>query len=122
MIIRRPPRTTRNDTRFPYPTLFRSLDRPAAERGNRGGLLRLRIFRGFERPDRQRCRQSVRYGCVCAEPCGANPGPDVEDMRCGQTEEHTSELQSLMRISYAFFCLKKKTSTITTNELSDTNT
>src|SRR3546814_9763909 len=91
------------------------LDRPAAERGNRGGLLRLRIFRGFERPDRQRCRQSVRYGCVCAEPCGANPGPDVEDTRCGRfgrhaarSEEHTSELQSLMRISYAVFCLKKK--------------
>src|SRR3546814_6888971 len=73
-MIRRPPRSTRTDTLFPYTTLFRS-PRCAAGCGAR------------RRPPRSRCR--VRYG-------GA------------RSEEHTSELQSLMRISYAVFCLKKK--------------
>src|SRR3546814_3685866 len=79
-MIRRPPRATRTDTLFPYTTLFRS-DMPF-------------------RPGRAVLRH--RAGGV-----GARPRHRGE--RAGRSEEHTSELQSLMRISYAVFCLKKKT-------------
>src|SRR3546814_5989118 len=82
-MIRRPPRSTRTDTLFPYTTLFRS--RPA---GGSGGGGRLRPRRRAAR--RSRPRQPAR--CRCHR----------------RSEEHTSELQSLMRISYAVFCLKKK--------------
>src|SRR3546814_1341047 len=74
-MIRRPPRSTRTDTLFPYTTLFRSAE--AADRhAKSGGRLALAIA-------------------------------GVDDQQ--RSEEHTSELQSLMRISYAVFCLKKKT-------------
>src|SRR3546814_1375838 len=78
-MIRRPPRSTRTDTLFPYTTLFRSdsISRQA---------------RHWRRAARPRQSRSV------------NPRPP-ESRR---SEEHTSELQSLMRISYAVFCLKKK--------------
>src|SRR3546814_3462331 len=80
LMIRRPPRSTRTDTLFPYTTLFRS--RSAARcAGNRSGEVR------------------VAGGRVCA----------VVRPALARSEEHTSELQSLMRISYAVFCLKKKT-------------
>src|SRR3546814_9464444 len=88
-MIRRPPRSTRTDTLFPYTTLFRSDRRgvsPAQPRRPRVALdsgRRLRLRLGTERGHRGR-----------------------EDLR--RSEEHTSELQSLMRISYAVFCLKKK--------------
>src|SRR3546814_1286688 len=78
-MIRRPPRSTRTDTLFPYTTLFRS-DRPAANRDTHD----LRRIRGDPDPRRDRRGTGSR------------------------SEEHTSELQSLMRISYAVFCLKKK--------------
>src|SRR3546814_18705361 len=75
LMIRRPPRSTRTDTLFPYTTLFRS------------------------------CRQSRHLlGLVRA----AGPSRPHHRQRDGRSEEHTSELQSLMRISYAVFCLKKK--------------
>src|SRR3546814_4656988 len=76
-MIRRPPRSTRTDTLFPYTTLFRSA---RTDRSVQGSPL-----------------PSVGHGHTSAErPHGA------------RSEEHTSELQSLMRISYAVFCLKKK--------------
>src|SRR3546814_5725036 len=84
-MIRRPPRSTRTDTLFPYTTLFRScipthrVDRP--RRSRRSGT-----------------RMSGGY--------------------VNRSEEHTSELQSLMRISYAVFCLKKK---ITKNKITSTH-
>src|SRR3546814_7332306 len=95
-MIRRPPRSTRTDTLFPYTTLFRSIDvaldeevQPGANRGDRG-----------EFPDIVPCR---RYR-------GADDvGAEREFER--RSEEHTSELQSLMRNSYAVFCLKKKNRT-----------
>src|SRR3546814_5404577 len=86
-MIRRPPRSTRTDTLFPYTTLFRSRHRHAAR--HRGG-------------------EPLRT------PYGAVPGQGVRRLHADQprgghrSEEHTSELQSLMRISYAVFCLKKK--------------
>src|SRR3546814_15966914 len=84
LIIRRPPRSTRTDTLFPYTTLFRSL---AVECG--GGLIQNQDRRIFQ--ERARNRQ----------PLPLSAGKQ-------RSEEHTSELQSLMRISYAVFCLKKK--------------
>src|SRR3546814_6449707 len=86
-MIRRPPRSTRTDTLFPYTTLFRSLPARARARGwqARDGDPGTG---GRDRADR-----------------GRSPRPGAGDPR---SEEHTSELQSLMRISYAVFCLKKK--------------
>src|SRR3546814_9359911 len=95
-MIRRPPRSTRTDTLFPYTTLFRS-NRPQRQRAGddpRQGysdLLHLPAHREDE-PGR------------AAEPHLAPHGA----RSASRSEEHTSELQSLMRISYAVFCLKKK--------------
>src|SRR3546814_6888503 len=88
LMIRRPPRSTRTDTLFPYTTLFRSL-RVAPRHA------RQRIFRDREdqRYDRERQRDTRQKRI---------------QPRFVRSEEHTSELQSLMRISYAVFCLKKK--------------
>src|SRR3546814_5581820 len=91
-MIRRPPRSTRTDTLFPYTTLFRS------------------------------CRALGEQGGYCGHQDGKYENPPIIEGRrrtvdCGphhgacnhpRSEEHTSELQSLMRISYAVFCLKKK--------------
>src|SRR3546814_13503181 len=72
LMIRRPPRSTRTDTLFPYTTLFRSVK---------------------------------KYGARTAR---SHVGAPALPERPNRSEEHTSELQSLMRISYAVFCLKKK--------------
>src|SRR3546814_9169919 len=83
-MIRRPPRSTRTDTLFPYTTLFRShVHAPAGD--------------GVQ-VHRQRGHQCLAFA------------------RTHRSEEHTSELQSLMRISYAVFCLKKKKKTNKTNK------
>src|SRR3546814_7234035 len=99
-MIRRPPRSTRTDTLFPYPTLFRS-------------GWRYRPSRRSSRADLRRRRQGARppgpHVRAIAQQEGARSGP--EERPVGRSEEHTSELQSLMRISYAVFCLKKKTTT-----------
>src|SRR3546814_6455681 len=100
LMIRRPPRSTRTDTLFPYTTLVRSDDRQASRRApdavadaraDRGGARARLLCRGAGR-----FRQAGRRGRGDAR---RNPDP--------RSEEHTSELQSLMRISYAVFCLKK---------------
>src|SRR3546814_1826721 len=91
-MIRRPPRSTRTDTLFPYTTLFRS-------------TLRHGEFAG--RADRDNAIAEDEYGASGQ----ALAGRDIEHGHvadCQRSEEHTSELQSLMRISYAVFCLKKK--------------
>src|SRR3546814_4957214 len=77
LMIRRPPRSTRTDTLFPYTTLFRS------------------------------------DGRICGCSCARSP-PRAKTLAGFRSEEHTSELQSLMRISYAVFCLKKKNNIRTT--------
>src|SRR3546814_13204518 len=105
LIIQRPPRSTRTDTLFPYTTLFRSLraDRQYAEarprRYDRAHLARL--CPRPRRADAGRCKRHHRDRRVEAK------GPQVA-VRCDRSEEHTYELQSLMRISYAVLCLKKK--------------
>src|SRR3546814_4064918 len=104
LVIRRPPRSTRTDTLFPYTTLFRSR-RPAHSPWPPPGCRpsgRFRRFPGAPRPPRrvpdERWESARRHGWQQGwqRPCGP------------RSEEHTSELQSLMRISYAVFCLKKK--------------
>src|SRR3546814_9271734 len=106
-MIRRPPRSTRTDTLFPYTTLFRS-DRLEAAAGMAPGSVRIAVV-ATETP-------LAMFNLASYTP----PHPRLaaltwgaEDLAAaigatGRSEEHTSELQSLMRISYAVFCLKKK--------------
>src|SRR3546814_960092 len=98
-MIRRPPRSTRTDTLFPYTALFRS-----ARHRSRQRPARVRQ----ERPLR-----SLRAAGRRRHAAAGHQAPDVisvpDDVAVvHRSEEHTSELQSLMRISYAVFCLKKK--------------
>src|SRR3546814_7386351 len=91
-MIRRPPRSTRTDTLFPYTTLFRSLrENPRDVRSNLKFFARLSLL--VIGHDGRDCR-AMLHG--------------VYSSFVTRSEEHTSELQSLMRISYAVFCLKKK--------------
>src|SRR3546814_18928047 len=98
LMIRRPPRSTRTDTLFPYTTLFRSLMEIAGvdypERPERFEVCYHLL--SVTRNHRVRVKVSTDED---------RPVPTVTHIR---SEEHTSELQSLMRISYAVFCLKKK--------------
>src|SRR3546814_9173626 len=95
-MLRRPPRSTRTDTLFPYTTLFRSRAAPSARSDPRrpGCTARASAPRGWP-PGR--CPTAARRS-----------GPAHRGGHAVRSEEHTSELQSLMRISYAVFCLKKK--------------
>src|SRR3546814_2560339 len=99
-MIRRPPRSTRTDTLFPYTTLFRS----GRGRGPRACLHRPPVLLiGVPRRcrgDAYRQPQPTAVERFEVLPCRSQAGR--------RSEEHTSELQSLMRISYAVFCLKKK--------------
>src|SRR3546814_1417251 len=107
-MIRRPPRSTRTDTLFPYTTLFRSAS------------MALTAYAGYEQAEGQ--KDMARYQADVAE-----KNADLDEFRAQQaatigavqeeqhrakvrqrSEEHTSELQSLMRNSYAVFCLTKK--------------
>src|SRR3546814_9214850 len=109
-MIRRPPRSTRTDTLFPYTTPFRSVgdrDRPAvAEPAD------IRVDPGIaveflRRRTIGRVSESVgRRRGITVE---IDPRMRIIATQVDRSEEHTSELQSLMRISYAVFCLKKKT-------------
>src|SRR3546814_2156320 len=138
-MIRRPPRSTRTDTRFPYTTLFRS----RAVRDRRRRAIDGRSFtdrravagatgidsdaRGAVRRDaRQRPTRQARDAARGRAGAGARRARGAHRRRRtavsaghrrahrhARSEEHTSELQSLMRISYAVFCLKKKTQTYT---------
>src|SRR3546814_12178849 len=93
LMIRRPPRSTRTDTLFPYTTLFRSRQVRSTT-----ALPRLSFRIRLAAPPQYRLRRQLDQRECCP--------------RSDRSEEHTSELQSLMRISYAVFCLKKKKNTI----------
>src|SRR3546814_2604598 len=126
-MIRRPPRSTRTDTLFPYTTLFRSRQR--AEDARRSRLLdrsgfALLLSAAFD--PQQVARIEQKRAGEAQEEVGPAYGraAKIAEMKCEKTgdsrvpsrsEEHTSELQSLMRISYAVFCLKKKKHKITQN-------
>src|SRR3546814_1453740 len=111
-MIRRPPRSTRTDTLFPYTTLFRSYSRPTPSF--------ISTFRLHDRRDvdyghtlRRRISHAGRMASARALLDGVALPQGVVGRwpRCGarsRSEEHTSELQSLMRNSYAVFCLNKK--------------
>src|SRR3546814_2268397 len=105
---RRPPRSTRTDTLFPYTTLFRSIHRdlragdvagarPGEEHHRIGDLLRPAIA-----AERSQCRHGRGILAIDRVHVG------IDRAGLHRSEEHTSELQSLMRTSYAVFCLKKK--------------
>src|SRR3546814_2364173 len=114
-MIRRPPRSTRTDTLFPYTTLFRSTRSPACavRREEHGGRSTPPRFSSDSPPARS---SPVRVSLVRAERHGRGRCRR-RWRRAGRSEEHTSELQSLMRISYAVFCLHKKTNTKHTHVL-----
>src|SRR3546814_4922999 len=99
--IRRPPRSTRTDTLFPYTTLFRSAR--VHRNRNRAEIMATRLARDTAASFR-------RVRPVCCEDCALESAIRTRSCRLSspRSEEHTSELQSLMRISYAVFCLKKK--------------
>src|SRR3546814_10633048 len=92
-MIRRPPRSTRTDTLFPYTTLFRST--------------------GDSRPEHPFCARETMpragHAAGMASGAGAGSGSGPKRFEPARSEEHTSELQSLMRISYAVFSVNKKT-------------
>src|SRR3546814_3069079 len=106
LMIRRPPRSTRTDTLFPYTTLFRS--------GRGCGCAPCGCCRGWPPvppPADGSPAGNVPGRCRGRSPAGDDGCPRrgrPPNSRSGRSEEHTSELQSLMRISYAVFCLKKK--------------
>src|SRR3546814_3400425 len=95
LMIRRPPRSTRADTLFPYTTLFRSKDAVDSCRSVQWGQQSV----GFSHVQRAAINIDGHVGADRVRP---------HRLLARRSEEHTSELQSLMRISYAVFCLKKK--------------
>src|SRR3546814_2554788 len=103
---RRPPRSTRTDTLFPYTTLFRSMGETERRRHKQ---LDFNKEHGITARGVSKAVREMIDG-VMVDPAQASAAdlisPDV--LRDDRSEEHTSELQSLMRISYAVFCLKKK--------------
>src|SRR3546814_2866023 len=110
-MLRRPPRSTRPDTLFPYTTLFRSVG-ILIEPRDRQELLGRNPDRGARRA-RSHARRAARNALAHVALHRDFLGLLVAQLLLGpfgrRSEEHTSELQSLMRISYAVFCLKKKT-------------
>src|SRR3546814_1781993 len=104
-MLRRPPRSTRTDTRFPYTTLFRSDEAQARwrELDERAAAL-------------EAASDPVDYFATSLpalsafdDDTAARRASEAQQLRARRSEEHTSELQSLMRNSYAVFCLKKQT-------------
>src|SRR3546814_7910912 len=123
-MIRRPPRSTRTDTLFPYTTLFLS-DRPLLSLHRRNSGICLRHRSQFSMPgdyQRETCRKQVAlegqlrraegWRLLCYPSWSSHNLSD----QFARSEEHTSELQSLMRISYAVFCLKQKKTQQQTNK------
>src|SRR3546814_6871537 len=127
LMIRRPPRSTRTDTLFPYTTLFRSY-RPARRKELRRPICRPPAnwspdLAKARRKRKARRRNAAPIACPCAlqatdgPPSASSSRPD-RPHTIDRSEEHTSELQSLMRISYAVICLKKtkKSINLTNNQ------
>src|SRR3546814_9144776 len=121
-MIRRPPRSTRTDTLFPYTSLFRSMASKVA-------LAVVMVFFVVFANAFQGVREADRAMIANAQILGASPlqittavvipsamSWILASLHVSRSEEHTSELQSLMRISYAVFCLKKKNKDINYNK------
>src|SRR3546814_6298133 len=108
-MVRRPPRSTRTDTLFPYTTLFRSLSddeklyRPEEEREKDAAIDPLKTYAEFLMTEKLATSEDLE---------ALRQEVDAEiNKAADRSEEHTSELQSLMHISYAVFCLKKQKTT-----------
>src|SRR3546814_3353921 len=117
-MIRRQPRSTRTDPLCPYPPLFQSRSAGTAISPMESDSMRVAVSAG----EAAGIVETVPNGC--GRTPGGGPGRTGQSVGAsavpakpgrGRSEEHTSELQSLMRISYAVFCLKKKTATNTTD-------
>src|SRR3546814_7350636 len=108
-MIRRPPRSTRTDTLFPYTTLFRSIEDELARAGKVAVAKSLAVDK--RRTSLPSLIEALFYDLSPGDRAQVKIPKQAErrerDLR-DRSEEHTSELQSLMRISYAVFCLKKK--------------
>src|SRR3546814_6346152 len=110
LMIRRPPRSTRTDTLFPYTTLFRSVKEDA-------GKILLGAFEPVAKPwgldgiPEDFCFDQLPEDVDHFAPVLEAMVKRVPILESARSEEHTSELQSLMRISYAVFCLKKQKKT-----------
>src|SRR3546814_3360226 len=105
-MLRRPPRSTRTDTLFPYTTLFRSS--PIMESIQ---SIAVSAFQGFGGDGAKRliiASDMLQHGADYSQYGGKLDFAQFRQSAQYRSEEHTSELQSLMRISYAVFCLKKK--------------
>src|SRR3546814_3511814 len=122
-MLRRPPRSTRTDTLLPYTTLFRSedkagkkseitVDRIISAVGVQGNIENLGLESTKVKTDR---------GIIQIDEYGRTAEPGIYAIGDVRSEEHTSELQSLMSRSYAVFCLKK-TNVILPNTITKTNT
>src|SRR3546814_6830714 len=107
-MIRRPPRSTRTDTLFPYTTLFRSGDFSSHfPTGSAGGNPSVSAPTHLASVETLIALQGMPDATSRPAAAEIDRAEDLLD-RLDRSEEHTSELQSLMRISYAVFCLKKK--------------
>src|SRR3546814_3924904 len=105
LMIRRPPRSTRTDTLFPYTTLFRSVE----------------VF--IDAPNDKFVTRGTRFWNASGVDLSVDgSGLKLHTQSLVRSEEHTSELQSLMRISYAVFCLKKKNKQNNTHKINTKNT
>src|SRR3546814_3512069 len=106
-MVRQPPRSTRTDTLCPYTTLFRSPPGQNAQNGQNGRAPEIDVRRQLEADG------GAKLFFAANDPATPLSVPDPDNGE--RTEEHTSELQSLMRSSYAVFCLKKNKKTSYTN-------
>src|SRR3546814_4596145 len=109
-MLRRPPRSTRTDTLVPYTTLFRSMGCSGNQTSRKNPHERESVVEARQ-PLRGTRNRDPDGACMCAR---RRPGMGQQEIQGNtgneRSEEHTSELQSLMRIAYAVFCLKKKNS------------
>src|SRR3546814_3884301 len=107
-MIRRPPRSTRTDTLFPYTTLFRSHIQDFNSRvREKDQVANASDFKGKRQKDLSKMVDIRKKARLVQH--HQDSLPHLARLKAvGRSEEHTSELQSLMRISYAVFCLKKK--------------
>src|SRR3546814_10301465 len=115
LMIRRPPRSTRTDTLFPYTTLFRSIMPVPTTPG-------VVVIGLGDTAEAINCGDEISIFPTCGwldEFPWFHFEYDPFVLGESRSEEHTSELQSLMRISYAVFCLKKKTNTESTTQHTD---
>src|SRR3546814_10306590 len=107
-MIRRPPRSTRTDTLFPYTTLFRSFGKPQAFGDDATFQYRHFHVCPFIQGSKP-AALSATWHAVHQVAQGQRNHRKISNQHQARSEEHTSELQSLMRISYAVFCLKQHT-------------